>query len=479
LREQALYRKYRSRNFAEVVGQDHVTRALTSALETGRISHAYLFTGGRGVGKTSVARILAKSLNCTGQDAKPCGKCLSCQAAINGNLDIIEIDAASNRGIDEIRDLKEKINVAPSLGQYKVYIIDEVHMLTEAAFNALLKTLEEPPAHAVFILATTEAHKLPATIISRTQRYNFHQIEAATIVQHLAKVAAAEKITVSPAALSLIAEAAAGSFRDGLSLLDQAASLSQAIEADDVRQLLGWGNEAELEKLYQTISQGQIDQALELSDQLHQHGAQPAQLVNQLIKLVRHDIRQQMADGASIERQVALMESLVTSTKSALPQYALEIAIARFQSTKLAQPTTKTAVEPVAVAASPASPEPKPASPAPVASNGPDPDFDTRWMKALAQIKAYNNSLYALLCSCSAHQTSSGIELIARFGFHRDRLLEPKNLTVIEAAVAKAFNRKLPVTCRLQQTEPVKASSDPAAELVSSALEILGGEIVE
>src|ERR1700712_4322120 len=199
---QALYRKYRSKSLDEVVGQEHITQTLKQALKSGRISHAYLFTGPRGVGKTSIARILAHELNGLAYDDG------------RSHLDIIEIDAASNNGVEDVRDLREKVYVAPTSGKYKVYIIDEVHMLSKAAFNALLKTLEEPPAHVVFILATTESHKLPDTIISRTQRFVFRPIEATKAVAHLRTIADAEKITISDEALQQIASHGDGSFRD-------------------------------------------------------------------------------------------------------------------------------------------------------------------------------------------------------------------------------------------------------------------------
>src|SRR5579862_6225035 len=202
--EQALYRKYRSKSFAEVVGQEHITKTLEQAIKSGRISHAYLFTGPRGVGKTSVARILAHEVNKLPYSGESI------------HLDIIEIDAASNRRIDEIRDLRDKVNIAPASARYKVYIVDEVHMLTREAFNALLKTLEEPPAHSIFILATTEAHKLPETIISRTQRFEFKPISGPQAAKQLAAIAKSEKIDISPEALNLLAEFGGGSFRDSI-----------------------------------------------------------------------------------------------------------------------------------------------------------------------------------------------------------------------------------------------------------------------
>ena len=211
---QALYRKYRSKSLADVVGQDHITDILTRALKSGRIAHAYLFTGPRGVGKTSIARILAHEINQLPYDDE------------SNHLDIIEIDAASNNGVEDVRDLREKVQIAPVSAAKKVYIIDEVHMLSKPAFNALLKTLEEPPEHIVFILATTDVEKLPATIISRTQRYGFRAITTEDAVKHLQHIAKEEKLKISEDALKLIAERGDGSFRDSISLLDQLSSLA-------------------------------------------------------------------------------------------------------------------------------------------------------------------------------------------------------------------------------------------------------------
>src|SRR3984893_7176268 len=221
---QSLYRKYRSQTFADLVGQDAASRALQGAIIGGRVSHAYLFSGSRGTGKTSAARLLAKALNCTGRKrdtAEPCNKCQSCVEMTAGSaLDLIEIDAASNRGIDEIRDLREKVNLAPALGPFKVYIIDEAHMLTEPAFNALLKTLEEPPPHVVFVLCTTEAQKVPLTVLGRCLQFVFRRFSEEQIVGRLAHIAGSEDIQVEPEALALLAHVAQGSMRDAVGRLD-------------------------------------------------------------------------------------------------------------------------------------------------------------------------------------------------------------------------------------------------------------------
>ncbi len=235
-------RRYRPQGFDELIGQEHVARALKQAILTGRVGHAYLFTGARGVGKTSAARILAKALNCvTGPTATPCGQCDVCQGVASGDdVDVIEIDGASNRGIDEIRQLRQNVAVRPSRARFKVYIIDEVHMLTKEAFNALLKTLEEPPEHVKFIFATTEANKIPITILSRCQRFDFAGIAASSIQQRLAQIAAAEGVEIDAEALQILAIRAAGSMRDSQSLLEQLlATADGKISAEEVNQLLG------------------------------------------------------------------------------------------------------------------------------------------------------------------------------------------------------------------------------------------------
>jgi len=261
-----LARKWRPQTFAEVIGQDHVTLTLRKAVEKERLAHAYLFTGPRGCGKTTTARLLAKVINCESpKGSEPCNECSSCLAVVEGrHLDVLEIDGASNRGIDEIRDLREKIGYAPSQGKSKIYIIDEVHMLTPQAFNALLKTLEEPPSHVYLIFATTEPHKVPATILSRCQRFNFKRLEIGEIVDQLEKICGIEKITCGREALMLIARRAEGSMRDGESLLDQCISASDTgIDLDLVRKVLGLVDSQLIVKILQAI--GGHDRALALS----------------------------------------------------------------------------------------------------------------------------------------------------------------------------------------------------------------------
>jgi DNA polymerase-3 subunit gamma/tau len=253
----ALYRRYRPQTFSAIVGQEHVTRTLRNAIASGQVAHAYLLSGSRGIGKTTIARLIAKAVNCTkAKDGEPCDKCENCLAVREGRfLDLIEIDAASNRGIDEMRDLREKVRFTPSQGQYKVYVIDEAHQLTSEAFNALLKTLEEPPPHAIFVLATTEAGKIPGTIVSRTQRFDLRRIPYKGVVQQLSAICEQEKLTCEPAALEAIARHAQGSLRDAESILDMVATFSDGkVTLKDVDELLGVSEWEEVSGLFDALA---------------------------------------------------------------------------------------------------------------------------------------------------------------------------------------------------------------------------------
>lgn len=285
----ALYRKWRPQGFDSLVGQEAVRTALTNALETGRIAHAYLFAGPRGTGKTSTAKILAKAVNCEhGPTPNPCNKCQNCVRINDGtSMDVFEIDAASNRGIDEIRDLREKVAFAPVNGRYKVYIIDEVHMLTTEAFNALLKTLEEPPPHVIFILATTEPHKIPATIHSRCQRFDFKRVTDSDIVKRLREVADGSGIAADDDALQLIAVQADGGMRDALSLLDQCGVMAERVSAETVRSVLGIVGCEALRELVKAIGEGNVPKSLELLEALLAGGKDVKQIITELAEYLR------------------------------------------------------------------------------------------------------------------------------------------------------------------------------------------------
>ena len=283
-------RRYRPKSFEELIGQQHVSRALANAIETNRVGHAYLFTGARGVGKTSAARILAKALNCEqGPTATPCNQCDLCQSVTAGeDVDVLEIDGASNRGIDEIRQLRQNANVRPSRARYKIYIIDEVHMLTKEAFNALLKTLEEPPEHVKFIFATTEPNKIPITILSRCQRFDFAGITTTAIEDRLKQIAQAEGVEAEDEALQMLARRAGGSMRDSQSLLEQLLSVSAGrITADDISAMLGTAPAARLQAMVDALADRDAAVALRELDEAVGGGTEPAQVVDQLIGYFR------------------------------------------------------------------------------------------------------------------------------------------------------------------------------------------------
>lgn len=314
---QALYRKYRSQTFSQLVGQEVVAKTLKQAVEQEKISHAYLFSGPRGTGKTSVAKIFAKAMNCPNQvNGEPCNHCYICQAVTEGSLeDVIEMDAASNNGVDEIREIRDKSTYAPSLARYKVYIIDEVHMLSTGAFNALLKTLEEPTQNVVFILATTELHKIPATILSRVQRFEFKSIKTQDIKEHIYHILEKENISSEPEAVEIIARRAEGGMRDALSILDQALSLTQVNELTTAisEEITGTISLSALDDYVAALSQQDVTKALSCLNLLFDNGKSMTRFVTDLLHYLR-DLLIVQTGGENIHHSSVFVENL------ALPQ---------------------------------------------------------------------------------------------------------------------------------------------------------------
>ena len=316
---QALYRKYRSQTFSQLVGQEVVAKTLKQAVEQKKISHAYLFSGPRGTGKTSVAKIFAKAMNCPNQvDGEPCNNCYICQAVTEGSLeDVIEMDAASNNGVDEIREIRDKSTYAPSLARYKVYIIDEVHMLSTGAFNALLKTLEEPTQNVVFILATTELHKIPATILSRVQRFEFKSIRTQDITAHIHHILEKENISSEPEAVEIIARRAEGGMRDALSILDQALSLTQgnALTTAISEEITGTISLSALDDYVAALSQQDVPKALDSLNLLFENGKSMTRFVTDLLQYLR-DLLVVQTGGENTHHSPVFMENLALSQES-------------------------------------------------------------------------------------------------------------------------------------------------------------------
>jgi DNA polymerase-3 subunit gamma/tau len=453
----ALYRKYRSKKLSEIVGQEHITTTLSHALKSGRISHAYLLTGPRGVGKTSIARILAHEVNNLTYDEDA------------SHLDVIEIDAASNRGIEEIRDLREKIHSAPASAKYKVYIIDEVHMLTKPAFNALLKTLEEPPSHVIFILATTEAHKLPETIISRCMRFTFKPIEHTKAVEHLRSIAKSESIAISDEALRLIVEHSEGSFRDSISLLDQISSGSGATEADDVLRMLGIPPADAISQLLDKTLHGSPHELLEHLARFREQGFQAAAIAkragsalrqrlldNQLPLDTQHitEVLRRLLDVPSAHDPDSLLEIILLglnlqtggSTPVRQPQKAANSAPAEPKNRQ----STATKEKPAVVSDSNKPNTQTQAQPKKAAAPG-TPIMDI-WPQVLTTVKKRHNTIYSVLRMAQPKLNQEN-ELVLAFAytFHQKKMNEEKSRLLIRDVLADVLGRSVSVVCVVEK----------------------------
>ncbi len=473
---QALYRAHRPKKLSEIVGQEHISSALTRALEKGTISHAYLFTGPRGVGKTSIARILAHEINGLPYDDD------------STHLDIIEIDAASNRRIDEIRDLRDKVHIAPTSAKYKVYIIDEVHMLTKEAFNALLKTLEEPPAHVVFILATTEVQKLPETIISRTQRYAFKPVEQTKVIGHLKAIAQQEGINVDDDALALIAAHGEGSFRDSISLLDQVRNSGEKVALADVQSMLGIAPKEHIEQLVHALSAHDAAAIVTTLVAMRAAGYEPSQIARQLGGTLREAL---LASKGSMPRDILLplLTKLIEVANSSDPQSYLEVILLDAAFSGIASkpaPSKTMAVEVEAKAAVQIEPHPSslrkadpkstPVAPAiAIAKPSPTPVDDDQprsvstaqldkscWPNILAAVKAKHNTLYSIVRLTSPAFTPGEITLTCGFAFHQKRLSENRNKQMLGEIVKDITGEDLRITCVLGEVTEVPVPAGPA-----------------
>jgi DNA polymerase-3 subunit gamma/tau len=325
---QALYRKYRPQGWAEVVGQQHVVQTLRNAIAADRVGHAFLFAGPRGTGKTTLARLLAKAVNCLNEDKtkRPCNECDFCKAVSDNRfMDLIEIDAASQTGVEDVRDLRDKINFAPTQGKFKIYIIDEVHMFSTSAFNALLKTLEEPPPHAIFVLATTEIHKIPATVLSRCQRHEFRRVPVDEIVGMLKTIVAAENLKADDDALAMIARQAAGGMRDAISLLDQLSSTGDTITIELAQTVLGTATSQTVLELVASILDGEAGRGLEEIHKALDGGADPRALARQVVDYLRGLMLIQMGNESQVETTKDIKKKMTEHASAFAPAEVLRM----------------------------------------------------------------------------------------------------------------------------------------------------------
>ncbi len=539
---QALYRKWRPRLWEQVVGQDHIIQTLRNAVRTGRVGHAYLFAGPRGTGKTTTARLLAKAVNCLEEDPanRPCDHCAHCVAVNEGRfLDLIEIDAASNTSVEDVRDLRDKINFAPSQGRYKVYIIDEVHMLSTAAFNALLKTLEEPPPHAIFILATTEVHKIPATVLSRCQRHEFRRVPVQQIAALLRQKATEDGLAVDEDALVMIARQATGSFRDAISILDQLSSTGERVTLEMVQSVLGTAAGEPIRQLVDAILARDAAQGLQVIQQTLDGGADPRQFARQVVDYLRGlllvrmnnaalvdataESRAQMAAQAGrfeveqLVEVIRLFHTAATEARTAVhPGLGLELALV--EATLDRTPPEALAVNRPAVSvqelpapavsqagssapvreerakvspAPSAKPQtnatvptsaPSPAAPAPAPAGGLTQEhLRQNWDKVRALVRGRNSLTAAALNSCRTYALKDGVlVLVYQTEVLKKKMETEDNLALLRAALKQVLGVEVPVRCVVSAKGnlPEESEGGSGNSMVHVA-RTLGGELVD
>ena len=519
---QALYRKWRPQSWQAVVGQDHVIQTLRNAIGAGRVAHAYLFAGPRGTGKTTTARLLAKAVNCLDEDlaVRPCGQCAHCQLVNQGRfLDLIEIDAASNTSVEDVRDLRDKINFSPNQGRYKVYIVDEVHMLSTAAFNALLKTLEEPPSHAIFILATTEVHKIPATVLSRCQRHEFRRIPVAEIANYLKDMAVEEGIEVEPEVLTLLARQSTGAMRDAISLLDQLASTGEVITLALAQSVLGTATSQAVLDVIQALIDRKPAAGLDTIHQALDAGSDPRQFARQIVDYLRDlllvktnntsqldvtaDLLKRMKKHAGVFatadllRLIRLFNSASNEARAAW-QPALPLEMAFVEALENPEgpaepgesPARQTAsrqteaphsvtrqTPPQQVAARP--PEASPLS-APPAGDDTFQRVVSNWPQVLRNAKGLNSSMQGLLNSCKLAGMKDGV-LFLSFNSEilRRKMETDDNLQLARKAIAETLGQEIPLACFVTTGSGQLPPDVDSDGMVAAALRDLGGEIVD
>ncbi len=449
----SFYRIYRPQVIEEI-DNVAVRNQLLSLLtkDKKQLPHAFLFTGPRGAGKTTAARVVAKLFNCTHPSARsgPCGKCEQCTSIARGaNLDVLEIDAASNRGIDEIRALRDAINLTPSSASFKVYIIDEVHMLTTEAFNALLKTLEEPPAHAVFVLATTDPQKVPATIKSRCVSISFHRAAENELVAAITRIVKAEKITIDDDAVAVLVSSVDGSFRDAVKLLEQVSFHKGKITGDVVRSLTSLSDESVLDKFFDTLVKKDVSASLAVVSDLVAGGKDIKSFLTECLRRLHTDLLAGHSNARELIRRFT--EAYGMMKISPIPQLPLELAIVEFCAADSPEETPLREVRSVnrVVSAAPMTPEPPTTAAAPTTPSLGLLTFEKlteHWVDFIGELKPYNHSVAAVLRSARPKSVDRGIVTIEAFyPFHKDKLSESKTKDMLVGVLKKLFGEKVKV----------------------------------